>query len=200
MASSTATRAISTAVGTANLKHVQATRHLRPRCKAKSKTTGERCRQMAMSNGCCYYHGGRTPKGKDWHKKRWKISPGPRAERRLAVKLSILERKQRVLAKRLAQMSPDERARYDAWHRARPIGTPEFRAARTAARKQDQATRRLSKSPCSDHQEKSSEILKIEDRIADLRAQLDHLRKERHAAAPLHEGANTDQTGWDIFG
>ena len=32
------------------------------RCKARSKRTGFRCGAPAMVNGCCYHHGGATPK------------------------------------------------------------------------------------------------------------------------------------------
>lgn len=32
-----------------------------PRCNAKAKTTGKRCRQAAMKNGKCYWHGGKSP-------------------------------------------------------------------------------------------------------------------------------------------
>ena len=32
-----------------------------PRCTAKSKTTGKQCRQPAMKNGKCYWHGGKSP-------------------------------------------------------------------------------------------------------------------------------------------
>jgi len=37
-----------------------------PRCNATSKTTGQRCRQAAMENGKCHWHGGKStgaPKG-----------------------------------------------------------------------------------------------------------------------------------------
>lgn len=32
-----------------------------PRCNAIAKSTGERCKQPAMSNGKCYWHGGKSP-------------------------------------------------------------------------------------------------------------------------------------------
>ncbi len=35
----------------------------RPRCSAKAKGTGKRCKRGAMTNGKCYMHGGPTPKG-----------------------------------------------------------------------------------------------------------------------------------------
>lgn len=33
------------------------------RCHAKSKSTGEQCKQSAMPNGVCRFHGGKTPQG-----------------------------------------------------------------------------------------------------------------------------------------
>ena len=32
-----------------------------PRCSAKAKHSGQRCRQPAMKNGKCYWHGGKSP-------------------------------------------------------------------------------------------------------------------------------------------
>lgn len=32
-----------------------------PRCNAKAKHSGKRCRQPAMGNGKCHWHGGRSP-------------------------------------------------------------------------------------------------------------------------------------------
>ena len=43
-------------------------------CGAHARSSGEPCRQIAMANGRCYYHGGRstgptTPEGKARHRK-----------------------------------------------------------------------------------------------------------------------------------
>ena len=32
-----------------------------PRCNATSKSTGQRCKQPAMKNGKCHWHGGKSP-------------------------------------------------------------------------------------------------------------------------------------------
>jgi hypothetical protein len=32
-----------------------------PRCTAKAKSTGQQCKQPAMKNGKCYWHGGKSP-------------------------------------------------------------------------------------------------------------------------------------------
>ena len=34
---------------------------LLPRCSAKAKHSGKQCKQPAMANGKCYWHGGRSP-------------------------------------------------------------------------------------------------------------------------------------------
>lgn len=34
---------------------------LLPRCNAMAKSTGARCKQVAMKNGKCYWHGGASP-------------------------------------------------------------------------------------------------------------------------------------------
>lgn len=125
--------------GTIALRRVQAQRQQLPKCRAMSKTTGQQCRQFPMRNGLCYYHGGRTPKGKDWHRPQWPKKSSPDAEHKMVAHLRDLERREKQRLKRLARMTAEERASYDKWHRDRPLGTPAQRrkASRQAAERRD---------------------------------------------------------------
>lgn len=188
------------AAGIAALRKVNAQRHLVPRCKAMSRTTGQQCRQFAMPNGCCYYHGGRTPKGKDWHRRQWKYSEGPNAQRRLRVKLEQIARAASIRDARLARMTPEQRARFDLWHRQRPVGTPAQRMASKAARQRNADFRARQKSFAKNAFVASPELQEIEQRIADLRAQLAFLRADRQATCCRADADPADPSLWSIFG
>lgn len=99
-----------------------------PRCGAKCRSTGFPCRNLALPNGKCRLHGGRTPKGKDWHKIQL-ANPGQSIER-LEKKQREVARRREKLAERLQAMTPEERARYDAWHAARQPGGKSKRTKR----------------------------------------------------------------------
>ena len=159
------------AAGTCALRRVQAQRHLMPKCGATSKSTGEPCRQFPMENGRCYYHGGRTPKGKNWHKPSWPKKTAPDAEQKVVARLRNLERAEKQRQKRLAKMTPDERTAYDKWKRDHPTGTPAQREAKRLARKQNADARARLTQPRPERP-LDPESAAIADRIAELRAQL----------------------------
>lgn len=186
--------------GTYALRRVQAQRHLMPKCGATSKSTGEPCRQFAMKNGRCYYHGGRTPKGKEWHRRQWKYSDGPNCQRRLRVKLEQIARAAYVRDARLARMTPEQRARFDLWHRQHPLGTPAQRKASKAARQMNADLRARQKSFAKNAFVASAELQEIEQRIADLRAQLAFLRTDRQATCGGAAADPSDPSFWSIFG
>lgn len=117
------------------------TRHLRPTCGAQAKSTGELCRDIPMANGRCYRHGGRTPKGKNWHLPVWPDGNAPGAMDKVDRKLRDLQRAAKRREKRIAAMSPEERADYEKWKRAHKPGSPADRARARAERKQNAATR-----------------------------------------------------------
>ncbi|MDP3262445.1 MAG: hypothetical protein U1E06_07910 [Tabrizicola sp.] len=96
-----------------------------PRCGAKRRSDGGACAAIAMSNGRCYLHGGSTPSGKDWH--RTQLKNRSKSTKKLDRKLKDLARRRAKQAARVAAMTPEERARYDAWHAARKPGGPEVR-------------------------------------------------------------------------
>lgn len=108
-----------------------ATRHTLPKCEAVRRTDGGLCQQIAMDNGRCYLHGGRTPRGKDWHR------PQPGADAaKTQRKLKDMERAAKRRAKRLAAMTPEERKRYEDWKRTHKPGPAGPRAAGRARRAQ----------------------------------------------------------------
>jgi len=157
--------------GTFALRRIQVQRHLMPKCGAASKSTGEPCRQFPMENGRCYYHGGRTPKGKNWHKPSWPKKTAPDAEQKVVARLRNLERAEKKRQKRLAKMTPDERAAYDKWKRDHPTGTPAQREAKRLAREQnaDARARLLQPAPERPVDPESAVIAR---RIEELRTQI----------------------------
>lgn len=188
------------AAGTIALRRVQAQRHLIPKCRAKSRTTGEKCRQFSMENGLCYYHGGRTPKGKDWHKPQWPKKSSPDAERKMVARLRDLEKREKQRQKRLAKMTEEERAAFDKWHRDRPLGTPAQREAKRLASKQnkDARARFLQPTPARLVDPKMEAI---QARIAELRAQIAAMGEQAPGEHKLAPGDDPDGlTLGGIFG
>lgn len=119
-------------IGRAAIRAWNAKRARLPRCDAVRKGDAGRCRQWPMSNGRCYLHGGRTPRGEQWHRPRW--SPIPEKTNR---KLRDRERQHRKRTARVAAMTADERAAYLAWQRSHRPGTAGSRESARAHRRQD---------------------------------------------------------------
>jgi hypothetical protein len=113
--------------GLANIARFNATRHLLPICGARGRTSGEPCRNLPMENGRCRFHGGAVPRGAAWHKATFSPAPG-----KLDKKLSELHRREKRRLQRLAAMTPEERASYEAWLAAHRPGS---RALRQAAKR-----------------------------------------------------------------
>lgn len=124
------------ATGTEALKKWQARRASLPRCGAMAKSTGQPCQLEAMANGRCCHHGGKTPAGDQWHKTQWPKRNAPDAEQKLGRKLKAAERAAKKRARRLAEMTPEERQRHDEWHRTHRPGLQSARAAARARREQ----------------------------------------------------------------
>lgn len=102
-------------------------REVRPhaaKCGAKARSTGEPCRNVGLENGRCYWHGGVTPKGDDYHKPRWPKRTAPDAEEKLNRKLRDREKASKKRAARLANMTPLQRKRHEAWQRSHKPGPP----------------------------------------------------------------------------
>ncbi|WHO77465.1 hypothetical protein [Rhizobium leguminosarum] len=122
-------------------------RPTRARCGAKRKYDGEPCQQIAMANGRCAYHGGKTGRGAAWHKPGWPNGDAPDAEQKLARKLKDQARAANKRAARLAAMTPEERERHDVWHRTHRPGAAGQRAADRMRRKQAAEMRALIDQP-----------------------------------------------------
>lgn len=103
-------------IARAAIQAYNASRPSLPKCGALARHSGEPCKNVAMANGRCRFHGGRTPSGDAWHKPRWPDRKYARPERRLARKLKRLERAREEKERRLAAMSPAEREAYSFWH------------------------------------------------------------------------------------
>ena len=66
-----------------------------PRCSAKAKSTGEQCRQPAMKNGKCYWHGGKStgaPRGNQNALKHGEHTSEAKAERKFIRELIKISR------------------------------------------------------------------------------------------------------------
>lgn len=116
-----------------NIKKAWAAQRTYPRCNAIRRSDGGRCENLGTgAGGRCKYHGGATPKGKDWHKVQL-TNPAGSVELSIKKQKEVARRRARQAA-RVAAMTPEERARYDAWHEARKPGGPEVRKAAAQAR------------------------------------------------------------------
>ena len=125
-------------IGAKALRAWHARQALLPRCGARAKSTGEPCRNVALENGRCRYHGGASTKGDRWHR----IRPPRRDEangiERHDRKLVKRDRKQAKKMRRLAAMSSEDRARHEAWQ-ASHAPTSVVDRARRRKSKADQA-------------------------------------------------------------
>lgn len=139
-----------------------------PRCGAKAKSTGEPCRRIAMANGRCCLHGGRTPKGKDWHKPRWPNKNAPDAMEKLNRKLKDLDRAYQKREQRLAAMTDEERARYEEWRRTHQPGSAAARQAAKIGRQQNAEARARLAQAESSTRPVSPEMERLEKLIAQL--------------------------------
>ncbi|MER9654401.1 hypothetical protein NKJ26_12910 [Mesorhizobium sp. M0152] len=125
-----------------------------------------------MENGKCFIHGGRTPRGEEWHRTQWPDGKSPDAERKLRKKLAERERAARKRSTRLAAMSPEELERHRAWHAARTPGSAAVRQRKRDERKQAAEIRAMLERP---QPAPTGEGAELEEQIAALRAELEAL-------------------------
>lgn len=111
------------------LKHHE-TRHLLPRCGATRKSTGEPCQCLPMRGRTrCRLHGGATPKGPGptgWHTPAFPGGIPTGKPRNDAYK----HRRRWKAIGRIEDMTPEQRARYDAWQASHAAGSPGKRQRR----------------------------------------------------------------------
>ena len=85
-----------------------------------------------MKNGRCGLHGGKTPRGRQWHVVQLPDCSTPAGEAKFNRKLRDQKRYAAKRAERLAAMTPAERAKHEAWHQSHRPGLSG--AARSAER------------------------------------------------------------------
>ncbi|MGL4939760.1 MAG: hypothetical protein ACRC44_00015 [Bifidobacterium asteroides] len=156
----------------------------RPRCGAKAKHTGMPCQNLGLENGRCHLHGGRTPRGDDWHRLQLPTKFGGSIEK-LNRKLRDAARHERRRAARVAAMSPEQRAAYDAWHAAHRPGS---RTQRDQARRDREAARsmlapRVERPPSQDEAALAAEIARLKARLAEIDAVLEQSSTDTAGAA-----------------
>lgn len=156
-----------------------------PKCGAVRRHDGEPCQQIAMANGRCHYHGGKTPKGDAWHRPRWPNGNSPDAEAKLQRKLHDLSRAQKAREKRLAAMTAAERQRYDAWLRTHKPGPAASRAAAKLRRQQDlEGAALLASAPKPD----SLELAEVKARLAAVRSEIAAMKAAIAAQREAEQG------------
>lgn len=130
--------------------------------------------QAAMENGRCRFHGGRTPKGDAWGLPRWADKSDPRAMFKVHRKLKDRKRKAAERAKRVAAMTPEDRADYDRHVSARKPGPAVHRAAKRQEKKQSAFFAQRSAKPAPPP---SPEMQELDRQILDLQMELAQLQK-----------------------
>lgn len=105
----------------------------KPRCGAARKLDGNPCQKPALENGRCQWHGGKTPKGDQWHVTQWPGKTQKRAVQKMNRKLEDVERATAELKKRLSKMTEEELAVYEAWKKTHKPG----KAAARELKRQD---------------------------------------------------------------
>lgn len=140
-----------------------------------------------MKNGRCGIHGGKTPSGRQWHVVQYPDCSTPAGEAKFNRKLHDRERILRKRAARLAAMTPEQRARHDAWHRSHaPGGGGPRNVKRERSRQNDEARLLLTvrgSLPTTD-----PELDRIEATLATLRSKLAQLLSREQSSTGTDEG------------
>ena len=160
-------------MGSDNFTQYNQRRHFLPKCGANCRSTGEPCRDIAMANGRCFRHGGKTPTGDRWHQPVWPDKSAPNAMSKVHAKLKNRDRDALRRKRRLAAMSDDEQAAYREWQKSHKPGSAAAREARRLAIQRSQDARQRLSQPGS---LPSPEVQALAERIAELRAKQVELR------------------------
>lgn len=159
-------------IARSTIKRHNARHASRPKCGAKRKHDGQPCQHPAMANGRCYFHGGVTPRGKDWHKVRWPADP-----EKFNRKLRDRERIETRRKQRVAAMTEKERVIYERRRSACRPGTPAQRQARRKRREQAKDAARIILQPRQARVDQVQEALSAE--IEALKAKAARLKQNR---------------------
>jgi len=179
------------AIGRAAIAAWNARRPELPKCGARAKSTGEPCQQLALENGRCAWHGGKTGRKDQWHVPQWPSKSSPKASEKLNSKLRDRERQARKRAKRVAAMTPEERQRYEEWKRTHKPGPAGLRASERARRAQSRNAR-----------ERFATMEEPFPQSAEAQALLDEIEHFKHMLGELNRlpkpAPETDELG--VFG
>ena len=168
-------------IARAAIQAYNARRATLPKCGALARHTGQPCRNIALANGRCRYHGGRTPSGDKWHKAQWPSRQHVRAEQHFARKLQRLEKARAEKERRLSEMTFEEREAYSRWRASHPPGDAAKRAQSRELRRRNREGATLLRS-LSD--EPFAGAAGLEDLIELLQAQIAQLQRKSELGAP----------------
>lgn len=144
------------------------------RCGAKSRSTGEPCRAPVVpGKNRCRWHGGLVPCGDQWHTLQWPKGDAKDWPKKLNEKLKRDERNRRRKERRLAKMSPEERAKYDDWLKYRRPGSKIERSKPRAAKKAAEEFKALAE---QSERPASPELAALQAQAAFLEAERDRYR------------------------
>lgn len=155
-----------------------------PKCGAHAKSTGEGCRNLAMGNGRCWLHGGRTPSGDQWGLRQFRPKPRSRQTAsdwpKVEAKLRKQERDDKDRARRLSAMSDDDFRTYVRRLGRRLQGTMKRMVARERAR------RGIDRPLVP---ESFSRPIAISPELAALKERIEFLKAELAAAMPAEKNS-----------
>ena len=146
------------------------------KCGAARKSDGAPCQNLPLANGRCRLHGGKTPSGDGWHRPVWPDKSAPNATAKLDAKLRALKKAERERTARLARMTTEERARYEKWHRLRPVSLSGARRTERERRREAEEARRAFASASAATEPIDPDYRKLVARIAHLREEASKLQ------------------------
>lgn len=161
-------------IGRISLRLINSRRCHLTRCNAMAKSTGMQCKQPAMANGKCRFHGGKTPKADEWHVIQADVSGHKTSMARFDRKLERAEKARKARRLRLLRATEIEREQYEKWLWARPAGSVAKRAARRAETRMNRRIAEERRELTLGLREETAdpEIRAIEIRLAELKAQV----------------------------
>lgn len=138
-----------------------------PKCGAKAKSTGERCRHAARENGKCLWHGGATPKGDQWHRLQLPAADTKREWTKFKVKQIRQAKSAKHREALIHELSPSEVARVRKWAKDHRPGSKASRAARKAEESTNAELRDLLSRPYPPASEAAAAARKAIDDLRD---------------------------------
>jgi hypothetical protein len=189
------------AMGADNLSWFHRHRHEFQKCGAHAKSSGQPCKQLALPNGRCRWHGGLTPAGDDWGRRQVRPKP-PRKQRasdwrETEAKLKKWQRADQDRIRRLRAMTDEQ---FYAWIRrvGRRIEDPFAPALRRAVRDElvkrgpdPTASSTLPGDSVETTRPPSPEIAALDAEIARLRQQLADDAPQNYGPSP-DDGEQSD--------